>query len=455
LPDDPPERASLRLRGTSFDHYDGTVWSRTPGGYTAALNETGRFYPVTRLPDPANDRPTRIALTHLDPPMLFLPDRTVAIEVGAEAHRGGFFDLAFTDADDVRYDDTEGLGLIYVAWAPPRGATEPPVGLSVARMERYLALPEGHDDVVALAQRWTSGASSDRERAERIRQALAEGELTYSLDMRDPGARTPLSAFLFVHRTGHCEYFASAMAVMLRAVGIPSRSVTGFLGGEWNPFGGYYAIRSSDAHAWVEAYLPGEGWVTFDPTPASRNEMLGGGWLSAIAYAYEAIAAEWDERVVFWDAGSQASLARSLFGWLPRRSRRGPRPEEEVNEGPAASTPALGGAGAILVALAVVAFAIGVAVVFARRRTPLSDAQRVLDELDRALKQRRAPRPPHRTPAEHARALALRGFLGHADVAAIVDRYNAARFGDTPLDAAELAALRARARRVAEARPTS
>ena len=89
----------------------------------------------------------------------------------------------------------------------------------------------------------------------------------YTLDLTGPRASDPLANFLFVRRSGHCEYFASAMTVMLRAEGIPARYVTGFLPGEYNDVGGDYIIRQSDAHAWVEVYFPGYGWITFDPTP--------------------------------------------------------------------------------------------------------------------------------------------------------------------------------------------
>jgi hypothetical protein len=78
-----------------------------------------------------------------------------------------------------------------------------------------------------------------------------------------------LEDFLFRTRRGHCEFFATAMVVMLRSQGIPARFVTGFLGAEENAFEGYYVVRQSNAHAWVEAWFPDRGWQVFDPTPAS------------------------------------------------------------------------------------------------------------------------------------------------------------------------------------------
>ncbi len=79
---------------------------------------------------------------------------------------------------------------------------------------------------------------------------------------------TPLEEFLFVSKRGHCEFFASAMAVMLRSIGIPSRVVNGYLAQSYNPVTGFYEVRAFDGHAWVEGYVDGIGWMTFEPTAA-------------------------------------------------------------------------------------------------------------------------------------------------------------------------------------------
>ena len=102
---------------------------------------------------------------------------------------------------------------------------------------------------------------------------------------RSPG--DPIGDFLFRYRSGHCEYFATAMVLMLRSQGIPARFVTGFLGGENNRLG-YYIVRQSNAHAWVEAYLPDSGWTVFDPTPpAGRPAVAQRSLWSAIRQAYD------------------------------------------------------------------------------------------------------------------------------------------------------------------------
>src|SRR5262249_57566678 len=110
------------------------------------------------------------------------------------------------------------------------------------------------------------GEGPPGERAKRLETHLIQG-YSYTRDFGGRSTENPLEDFLFRYRSGHCEYFASSMVLLLRSQGIPARLVTGFLGGDYNPFEGYTIVRGSNAHAWVEAYLPGGGWQIFDPTP--------------------------------------------------------------------------------------------------------------------------------------------------------------------------------------------
>ena len=118
------------------------------------------------------------------------------------------------------------------------------------------------------------GDRGQRRRGDGGRPAQRVSEHPLSLHPRaqaaDPTTLAPLEEFLFVRRSGNCEYFAAAMAVMLRSIGVPARVVAGFQQGEWNPYGRYFMVRLSDAHAWVEVYLDGRGWVAFDPSPRAE-----------------------------------------------------------------------------------------------------------------------------------------------------------------------------------------
>ena len=106
------------------------------------------------------------------------------------------------------------------------------------------------------------------------------------------------------------------MAVMLRSVGIPSRIVNGFSGGEFNDLTSQYVIRASDAHSWVEAYIPGEGWMEFDPTPSSGSG-ANSQWSRYMLYM-DAMSSFWREWVVNYDLGHQIQLH-------PGRQPRQPR----------------------------------------------------------------------------------------------------------------------------------
>ena len=120
------------------------------------------------------------------------------------------------------------------------------------------------------------GAESDPARkVALLMEHFRTGGYTYAL--RSPaGAGNPLERFLLRSKTGYCEYYASGLTVMLRAVGVPARIVGGYLGGEYNSAGNYYLVRQSTAHTWVEAYLDGQGWVRLDATPQGGRATVTG-----------------------------------------------------------------------------------------------------------------------------------------------------------------------------------
>ncbi len=153
----------------------------------------------------------------------------------------------------------------------------------------------------------------------------------YTLQLGRSAQRDPLAYFLFERKQGHCEYFASAMAVMLRTLRIPSRVVNGFRTGEFNDVTSQYLVRASNAHSWVEAYFPGYGWISFDPTPAAPAEVRTG-WSRWALYA-DAMASFWREWVVSYDVSHQYILGqRAAQGgtqWI-RRMRRWGRMQYEA-----------------------------------------------------------------------------------------------------------------------------
>jgi hypothetical protein len=154
------------------------------------------------------------------------------------------------------------------------------------------------------------GPATDLERARAIERRL-RADYGYTLELPDHEVADPLAYFLFTRKKGHCEYFASAMTVMLRATGIPARLATGFQSGVYNPITDFWLVRASDAHAWVEAWIPGRGWTTFDPTPPDPNRR-GSALLTKLGLYLDAAGTFWQEWVVSYDIGRQGTLADRL-----------------------------------------------------------------------------------------------------------------------------------------------
>ena len=174
-------------------------------------------------------------------------------------------------------------------------------------LSKYLYLPSLDSRISSLAEEITARAPSNYDKAAALEQYLST-HFGYTLQLPRTLPRDPLANFLFERKTGHCEYFASSMAVMLRSLRIPSRIVTGFRGGEFNDLTGQYLVRASDAHSWVEAYFPGSGWVTFDPTPAGGVPARTG-WSRLRLYA-DAAASFWREWIINYDINHQRALGK-------------------------------------------------------------------------------------------------------------------------------------------------
>lgn len=452
-----PEHLLTLFRGTSFDAYDGRRWSRTHTG-GERLRRYGEEFVLTRIAREGHDAPWRIVLEHIDQPVVFLPPRTVAVDVAPRYSAGLDVgrDLTLYPGLDLRYEDPDALGLRYTAWTSsrPREAID---HLGEDDLRRYLALPPGHERLAEIARSWTIGARTDRERAEQIAAHLARPPFVYSRTMEDTGDVAPLVYFLDTSHRGHCEYFASAMAILLREVGVPTRNVTGFLGADYNAYGRYWSVRSGDAHAWVEAYLPDEGWVTFDPTPPSESAP---GSLDAVlrqarAFA-DAMRARWQEWIVGYDLRSQRDLARTLGNWL---GGGGGSQTDRTTSVRSTERPSPWRAVAIAVALALIALGIDRAYrIFLRGRRgpserPIEASAREIvalyRELEREMTRLGAPRALHVTPTAHAQAWTAREAPGADVVAAITRRYVEARFGGRGTSAAELAELRASLRTLA------
>lgn len=199
-------------------------------------------------------------------------------------------------------------------------------------LQRALALPQGSNPrALELASAWRREARSANDILLRGVEHFRAGQFRYTLEPALLG-RDSVDEFLFATREGFCEHFASAFAFLMRAAGVPSRVVTGYLGGDPNPVDGILTLRQSDAHAWVEVHLPGRGWVRVDPTAAAVPSRLDFGlaravpqgtalpllmqpqfeWLLGIRHRWDALAHQWNLRVLGYNTVRQ----REFMSWL-------------------------------------------------------------------------------------------------------------------------------------------
>jgi len=438
LPKEPPPRVALYLRGAAFDSYKGKAWSRSSGGVLHA-EQRGRQVHLLRYPDPLHDRSMHIDLEPIEPPVVFLPGEAVALTVSLQG-------LSIVDntpqvsggpEGSLTYKSPDDRGLRYdVSLAGPDEATSAPV--SAADRQRYLALPQDFPGRISeLAHTWVGSATDPRLEAHLIESRLRR-DYRYDVDSPSGSAKNPLYDFLFVSRRGHCEFYSTAMALMLRTLGVPTRNVTGFIGGTYNRFARSYAVRQGDAHSWVEVYLDGTGWTRFDPTPPSNAAPQSDitGFLAFVRDFVEATTQRWNRHVIGYDLKQQVSLLKSVHkGFSALQSRPG-------TVGRMLSSPR-----ATLLALGALGSAIYAAVWWRRRRKTLSPAARAATEretmarevvelyrqLEGALAARGVPLPTGTPPRAHAVALAAMGHPTGSEALALTERYIAARFGSEAL----------------------
>jgi hypothetical protein len=326
----------------------------------------------------------------------------------------------------------------------PLGPADPPA-LTDDEREEYLSLPPQVDPrVVGLADRLAHEAADPRGRLEATVRHLQTGyRYTLAPGAFRPGG-DPLAEFLFEKKAAYCEYFATAAVVLLRLQGVPARFVKGLsVGPQTDVGGGLHVVRESDAHAWIEAFVPGEGWVEDDPTPpgqfasarapASALDRLLQRARAGLASAWNRLRTRGAAPFLAWLAREAASLARravhdpvawglalflalgvGLARWWRTRRRRG-RPT-------------------------------------ARDATPAvpPDLRALLREVERRWVALGRPRPAGRGLLEHARALAADGGSATtvppslaAAAQEIVRAYYRARFGGEAPDPAETNRLRA------------
>ncbi|HEU5132744.1 MAG TPA: DUF3488 and transglutaminase-like domain-containing protein, partial [Pyrinomonadaceae bacterium] len=428
----------LRWRGVALDEFTGFGWKKSAQARQLdVITERGGFFKVDTTEALHRLTTQTFFLEPLESPVLFAAPRVVALqgdlpfvrvdeEGSIQSRRHDFERLmykALSDTNEPRMDqlrnDLRPLPLPYY---------------------RYLQLPERIDPRIGpLATTIILHANaSNRYDAAKAIELYLQTEYAYSLDMKASGP-DPVADFLFNVKAGHCEYFASAMVMLLRTHGIASRLVNGFTAGEYNDAAGAYTVRQFNAHSWVEVYFPEtRSWVTFDPTPPiGRTEPVRTGFTAQLQKYGEALELLWFQYVVGYDKQEQRSLATSLHNAVFDYGRMASNMLNTISR-------YLNG-NVLAVTAGVTAFALTLLLVFYGKRiwrwtrSGLNSSEderafsnvRFYERLVSLMEQRGVSRDKHLTPLEFANTLRSN------DVMVITRAYNRVRYGGQKLSAIE------------------
>ncbi|PRP93015.1 Protein-glutamine gamma-glutamyltransferase [Enhygromyxa salina] len=474
LDSDPPEtRLTWHLRGSAFDSYQDGRWGRSHDARPGQLSRKLGYYLVGENGEPPGEviaAPYRFggsSGTTIEPrqiPGFAGANQTVRVlvtmeDIGTDLLFAAGRPLAFSltprgpiearnrlgiDVDDqVRVLDRQPGPLQYEfvgrIGRPDRSELRAIGDPEVSELYRaYVERAQLRDEFHDLAVEITAGADTRLAKVERV-QAYLLNNYSYSLDqplserVRE-GELDPVEGFLFETKAGHCEYFASAMALLLREVDVPTRNVNGFYGAHYNNLGDFYAVRQADAHSWVEVYFDELGWVTFDPTPpAGRTAGDDASWFPRLANVADALRDAYLEYVIDYDLRDQLEALEQIG--VERRDRGVSIDWRQL-------APWLGGVGGL-----------GFLVVMTRRwwrrrREPDLPEVRLYEQLLATMQRRERGRRDHESARAWAARLSDEGAPEAAALREFAARYENLRFAAERPSPAMLLELREAARAV-------
>jgi len=306
----PPRRDQMYWRGPVLWQFDGRAWTPGRPAYPVAPKFTDLDQPIDYV----------VTLEPHNKHWLFALD--VPDKLSITATLTDDFQLLSKDAIHARLRYAARSNLVYHA-----NLQESP-----RQLQRALQLPGRFDPRARqLAAVWRAGSKDD---AGIVRTALSyfnKQGFVYTLEAPPLGVNS-VDDFLFSTRQGFCEHYASAFVFLMRAANIPARVVTGYLGGEYNDVGNYYIVRQSDAHAWAEVWLAGQGWVRVDPTGAIAPDRVERGlsaalsdnaalpfmernppqWMRDLRFNLDALANQWNQWVLGYDSERQFAFLTRL-----------------------------------------------------------------------------------------------------------------------------------------------
>ncbi len=294
--------SKILWRGVTLDHYDGSTWSSTLPIVWSKYNRMGRGIKLFSRETSEDLVAQSVFMESFNSPVIFTYGLPLSIS-------GSFKNLAMDQGFAFKTEDANfgprRFNFVSDISRPEANFTRA-LHIDTPRLfpDRFLQLPRTSQRMTDLAARFSGAGDPPEGIARKILRYLTTG-FGYTLNMERQGGMSAIDEFLFVRREGHCEYFASAMVLLLRQNSIPARLVNGFMGVEWNDLADYMIVRQTHAHSWVEAYLPGQGWRVFDPTPPDPTAVSSS---HALERSLDVLRLYWQRYVVKYSLEDQVAL---------------------------------------------------------------------------------------------------------------------------------------------------
>lgn len=404
-----PKRLRHYWRGMAYDQYDGESWKQSRRMRSPVRFSSPSRYIISSIPLRLRKRVVRHVIYQepLNTSVLFGIDRIFNVKISIsipEMVRRQIPRIQrdrLSDTLTLRRFNAEGSSVRYTVFSVPGESYPLHVRhrTAVRSQELFLQLPKSFNPRIrALAERVTRKATTVFSKAKALESFLST-QYSYSLSRKD-FTGPPLDNFLFEQKVGHCEFFATAFVIMLRSIGIHARQVSGFMGGDWNAYGKYYAVRQSHAHAWAEVFLPRKGWTRFDPSPRSAPSNFQG-LLSSVEAYWDSLRLRWHKWVIEYDLIHQIQAVKAIYkNWFKQTS-------SPIHRENTRSTLSINWKHPVVGLIWIILLAAGIVIAWIARRKQnvqsieLLKVSQLYIEANALLKPHNLARHAHETPDEH------------------------------------------------------